>query len=58
MSSIAAGVIVPIPSLLVESSKKREALSCWRIPPVPAKRTDPAVGANQVGVVVPPEMRA
>jgi hypothetical protein len=42
---------------LVES-KKRLVLSWERIPEVPAKRMEPAVGAYQVGVAAPPEIRA
>jgi hypothetical protein len=42
---------------LVES-KKRLVLSWERIPEVPAKRMEPEVGAYQVGVAAPPEIRA
>src|SRR6185295_5667826 len=38
--------------------QKKFALSCCSIPEVPANTTEPAVGANQVGAPVPPEMRA
>jgi hypothetical protein len=39
-------------------SKKRLVLSWERIPEVPAKRMEPEVGAYQVGVAAPPEIRA
>ena len=54
----AAGVASRIPKRLVELSKKKEALSCSRIPEVPAKRTEPAVGAKNVGAPDPPETKA
>lgn len=54
----ALGCVVPIPSRLFESSQKRFELSWLSIPFVPAKSSDPAVGAYHVGEPVPPEMSA
>ena len=56
--SAAVGVASPTPRRLFVLSQKRFALLCDSTPLVPAKITEPAVGANHVGAPEPPETNA
>src|SRR4051812_885168 len=56
--SFPVGEVVPIPSLVLVLSQNKLLLFWERMPLVPAKRTDPAVGANHVGAPEPPEISA
>jgi len=44
-----AGAVVPIPSRLLAASQNKSLLSCDRSPPVPVKRTEPAVREENKG---------
>ena len=55
---LVVGSAIPNPRYLFVLSQKKFVLSSERIPEVPAKITDPVVGANHVGEPVPPDMRA